>query len=522
LVARAARHAVRPIVKEVAMQDRPAALRQYQTYIDGAWSDAASGKTFQTFDPYSGEPWALIPECDARDVDRACEAAYRAFDQGAWPAMTQTARGKLLRRIAGLIETHAEHLARIEVRDNGKLISEMLAQLKYLPEWYYYYGGLADKIHGSVVAIDRPDIFTYTLKEPVGVCAFITPWNSPLMLVGWKLAPALAAGCTAVLKPSEFTTASLLEFMKLVIEPAGLPAGVVNVVTGYGAVVGEPLVTHPRVAKVAFTGGTVTGARVNELAARSFKKVSLELGGKSPNIVFDDCNLDDAVAGAISGIFAATGQTCIAGSRLLLQDSIHDRFVDKLVAMAREARLGDPSDERTQVGPVTTPPQYEKILSYLDIAKSEGAKCVLGGGPASKDEGGGRYFVKPTIFTQVNNRMRIAQEEVFGPVLSVIKFRDEDEAVAIANDIAYGLGAGVWTQSVRRATTMARRIKAGTVWINTYRAVSFLMPFGGYKASGIGRENGAEAIEAYLQTKSVWINNAPGGGNPFIMRTASS
>jgi aldehyde dehydrogenase (NAD+) len=504
------------------MQDRPAALRQYQTYIDGAWCDAASGKAFQTFDPYSGEPWALIPECDARDVDRACEAAYRAWDQGAWPAMTQTARGKLLRRIAGLIETHAEHLARIEVRDNGKLISEMLAQLKYLPEWYYYYGGLADKIHGSVVAIDRPDIFTYTLKEPVGVCAFITPWNSPLMLVGWKLAPALAAGCTAVLKPSEFTTASLLEFMKLVIEPAGLPAGVVNVVTGYGAVVGEPLVTHPRVAKVAFTGGTVTGARVNELAARSFKKVSLELGGKSPNIVFDDCNIDDAVAGAISGIFAATGQTCIAGSRLLLQESIHDRFVDKLVAMAREARLGDPSDERTQVGPVTTPPQYEKILSYLDIARNEGAKCVLGGGPASKDEGGGRYFVKPTIFTQVNNRMRIAQEEVFGPVLSVIKFRDEDEAVAIANDIAYGLGAGVWTQSVRRATTMARRIKAGTVWINTYRAVSFLMPFGGYKASGIGRENGAEAIDAYLQTKSVWINNAPGGGNPFIMRTASS
>jgi aldehyde dehydrogenase (NAD+) len=503
------------------MLDRPTKLTQYQTYIDGKWCQAASGKTFETFDPYTGEAWAMIPECDARDVDRACEAAHRAFNTGAWPAMTQTARGKLLRRIAALIETHAEHLARVEVRDNGKLISEMLAQLKYLPEWYYYYAGLADKVHGAVVPIDRPDIFTYTLKEPVGVCAFITPWNSPLMLVGWKLAPALAAGCTAVLKPSEFTTASLLEFVKLAIEPADLPPGVVNVVTGYGAVVGEPLVTHPRVAKVAFTGGTVTGARVNELAARSFKKVSLELGGKSPNVVFDDCILHDAVAGAISGIFAATGQTCIAGSRLLLQESIHDRFVDELVAMARTAKLGDPSRPDTQVGPVTTPPQYQKILSYIEIGKGEGAKCVLGGGPASREEGGGKYFVKPTIFTGVNNRMRIAQEEVFGPVLSVIKFRDEEEAVAIANDIAYGLGAGVWTQSVRRAITMARRIRAGTVWVNTYRAVSFLMPFGGYKASGIGRENGVEAIEGYLQTKSVWINNAPGGGNPFIMRTAS-
>jgi (Z)-2-((N-methylformamido)methylene)-5-hydroxybutyrolactone dehydrogenase len=279
-------------------------------------------------------------------------------------------------------------------------------------------------------------------------------------------------------------------------------------------------VTHPKVAKVAFTGGSVTGARVNELAAKSFKKVSLELGGKSPNIVFDDCNLDDAVSGAVSGIFAATGQTCIAGSRLLLQDTIHDRFVEKLVAMARMARLGDPGKLDTQVGPVTTPAQYQKILSYIDIAKGEGATCVLGGGPAGKEDGGGKYFVKPTIFTGVSNRMRIAQEEVFGPVLSVIKFKDEDEAVKIANDIAYGLGAGVWTQSIKRATTMARRIRAGTVWVNTYRAVSFTMPFGGYKASGLGRENGIEAIEGYLQSKSVWINNGAGGGNPFIMKTS--
>ncbi len=502
-------------------QKKAASLKQYQTSIGGEWVDAVSGKFFQSFDPYTGEPWALIPECGKEDVDRAVEAAARAFESGPWPQMTPTARGRIMRKIAQLIEEHAEHLARIEVRDNGKLISEMWAQTKYMPEWFYYFGGLADKIQGAVVPVDRPDHFNYILREPVGVCAFIIPWNSPLMLAAWKLAPALAAGCTVVIKPSEYTSASLLEFMKLVIEPSGLPKGVINVVTGYGAEAGEPLVTHPKVSKVAFTGGSATGARVNELAAKSFKKVSLELGGKSPNIVFDDCILDDAVSGAISGIFAATGQTCIAGSRLLLQETIHDRFIEKLVAMAKTAKLGDPSKPETQVGPVTTPPQYKKILSYIDIAKGEGAKCVLGGGPAGKEEGGGQYFVKPTIFTGVNNRMRIAQEEVFGPVLSVIKFKDEDEAVQIANDIAYGLGAGVWTQSVKRAHNMARRIKAGTVWVNTYRAVSFTMPFGGYKASGLGRESGIEAIDGYLQSKSVWINNGAGGGNPFIMKTSS-
>src|ERR1700722_6941813 len=392
------------------MLDRTAKLKTYQTYIDGRWIDAASGKTFETCDPYTGQPWALIPECDKVDLDQAVDAASRAFERGPWPKMTPSARGKIMRRIAQLIEQHAEHLAQVEVRDNGKLISEMVAQTKYMPEWFYYYGGLADKIQGTVVPVDRADHFNYTLREPVGVCGFITPWNSPLMLTGWKLAPALAAGCTVVIKPSEYTSASLLEFMRLVIAEADIPPGVVNVVTGYGAVAGEALVAHPKVAKIAFTGGTVTGARVNELAAKSFNKVSLELGGKSPNIVFDDCILDDAVNGAISGIFAATGQTCIAGSRLLVQETIHDAFVEKVVATARQARLGDPSKAETQVGPVTTPPQYQKILSYIDIAKAEGARCVLGGGPATAEEGGGRYFVKPTIFTGVDNKMRIAQE----------------------------------------------------------------------------------------------------------------
>ena len=505
------------------MQDGQASqgLKTFQTYIDGKWVNSRSGKTFQSFNPYTAKPWAEIPDCDAGDVDRAVDAAYRAFTTGPWASMAQTNRGKLLRRIADLAEQHAGYLAEIEVRDNGKLISEMSAQTKFLVEWYHFFGGLADKITGSVVPIDKPDHFTYTLREPLGVCVFILPWNSPLLLVAYKLAAALATGNTVVIKPSEFTSASTLEFVRLVLEPAGVPPGVVNVITGTGAVVGEPLVTHPKVAKVAFTGGSATGARVNELAARTFKKVSLELGGKSPNIVFDDAVIDDAVNGAVSGIFAATGQTCIAGSRLLLHEKIHDQFVEKLVKLAGTAKLGDPSKFETQVGPVTTPPQYQKILGYIDIAKGEGAKCVLGGGPASAAEGGGTYFVKPTIFTGVDNKMRIAQEEVFGPVLSVLKFKDDEHAVEIANDVIYGLGSGVWTQSVSRALTMARRIRAGTVWVNTYRAVSPMMPFGGYKASGLGRENGATAIDEYLQTKSVWINLGGNAGNPFIMKTSA-
>lgn len=504
------------------MQDVARTLQRYETWIGGQWTAARSSKMFETSDPYAGEPWALIPECDAGDVERAVEAAWRAFDSGPWPAMTQSARGRLLRRIGQLVEQHAEHLARIEVRDNGKLISEMLAQLKYIPEWYYYYAGMADKITGAIVPVDKPNHFTYTLREPLGVCAFILPWNSPLLLLAYKLAPALATGNTVVVKPSEFTSASALEFARLVLEPAGVPSGVVNIVTGYGAVVGEPLVTHPKVAKVAFTGGSATGARVNELAARTFKKVSLELGGKSPNIVFDDAIIDDAVNGAVSGIFAASGQTCIAGSRLLLQESIHDRFMEKLLALAKTARLGDPSSFETQVGPVTTPGQYQKILGYIDIAKGEGATCVLGGGPAAKEDGGGKYFVKPTIFTGVRNSMRIAQEEVFGPVLSVIPFKDEEHAIQIANDVIYGLGSGVWTQNINRAIRCASRIRAGTVWVNTYRAVSPLMPFGGYKSSGLGRENGATAVDEYLQTKSVWINTGGNSGNPFVMKTAST
>jgi (Z)-2-((N-methylformamido)methylene)-5-hydroxybutyrolactone dehydrogenase len=492
-------------------------LEKYQVLIGGAWQDAASGACFETDNPYTGKPWALIPRCDQTDANRAVAAARSAFETGAWPAMTATQRGALLRKLGDLIAANAASLAETEVRDNGKLIAEMLGQTQYVPQWYYYFGGLADKIEGGVLPTDKSGMFNFTRWEPLGVIAAIVPWNSPLLLLTWKLAPALAAGNTVVIKPSEFTSASTLEFGRL-IEQAGFPPGVVNIVTGFGAEVGEPLVTHPDVAKVAFTGGEMSGQRVYESAAKGLKRVTLELGGKSPNIVFDDAVLDDAVKGAISGIFAASGQTCIAGSRLLVQRSIHDRFVDKLVTFAKTARMGDPSDPGTQVGPVTTPQQFRKILDYLDIGKGEGASVALGGAAADPQRFGGGRFVEPTIFTNVSNRMRIAQEEIFGPVLSVIPFDDEDEAIAIANDTVYGLAAGVWTQSIRRALLMSEKLRVGTVWVNTYRAVSFMSPFGGYKRSGLGRESGQDAIYEYLQQKSVWISTATEVPNPFVLR----
>ena len=390
----------------------------------------------------------------------------------------------------------------------------MSGQTAYIPEWFRYYGGLADKIEGSVVPLDKKGYFAYTTTSPVGVVGIITPWNSPLLLLTWKLAAALAAGCTVVIKPSEHTSASTLEFVAL-LEDAGLPPGVVNVVTGFGAEVGSPLVDHPLVRKVSFTGSDATGRRIGEQAARGVKHVGLELGGKSPNIVFDDADIDAAVNGAVSGIFAATGQTCIAGSRLLVQSSIHDEVVARVVELSKTARMGNPADPDTPVGPVTTRDQYEKVLSYIDIAKAEGARLRLGGAAATRPECGDGWFVEPTIFTGVDNSSRIAQEEVFGPVLSVIRFDDEKDAVAIANDSRYGLGAGVWTSDMGRAFRMAEAIESGTVWVNTYRAVSYMMPFGGVKDSGLGRENGISAIHDYLETKSV--TGAP-TGNPFVLR----
>jgi len=492
-------------------------MKRYQVLIDGKSREPATGAWFETQNPFTGEAWAEIPRCDPRDVDAAVKAAHRALTSGPWAEMTATQRGALMRKLGDLIARDAAKLAATEVRDNGKLIAEMGVQLSYVPQWYYYFGGLADKIEGSTLPLDKKGYFAFTRKEPVGVVAAITPWNSPILLASWKVAPALAAGCTVVVKPSEFTSASTLELAELFAE-AGFPPGVFNVVTGFGNEIGSALVEHPLVAKVAFTGSDATGRLIAAQASRNLKHVSLELGGKSPNVVFEDADLEQAVFGAISGIFAATGQTCIAGSRLLVQQSIHDAFVDKLLAVARTARMGDPMDMNTQVGPITTPPQYKKVLEYIDIARGEGATAVLGGGKATAPECGKGWFVQPTVFTGVRNDMRIAQEEVFGPVLSVIPFKDEADALRIANDVRFGLAAGVWTRDIGRAIRMSEKLQAGTVWVNTYRAVSFMAPFGGYKDSGLGRESGIEAIGDYLQTKCVWINTGVAAGNPFVLR----
>ncbi|MEM6487945.1 MAG: aldehyde dehydrogenase [Pseudomonadota bacterium] len=493
-------------------------MHRFQHFIDGAYTDPAEGAWFESHNPYTGEVWCEVARGTKADVDRAVAAARAAMTTGPFARMTPTERGKMMRRLGDLVVQHGARLAEIEVRDNGKLIAEMAAQLKYHPEWWWYYAGLADKMEGSVVPIDKPDHLAFTVHEPVGVVGALTAWNSPLMFVAWKAAPAIAAGCSVVIKPSEYTSASTLEFAALTVE-AGFPPGVFNVVAGLGPEAGAALVEHPDVAKVSFTGSDSTGAKLYAAAALQMKRVSMELGGKSPNIVFDDANLDAAVSGAISGIFAATGQTCIAGSRLLVQNSVRDRFVDKLLEIVKDAKIGDPMQPDTNIGPVTTPPQYAKILEYIDVAKYGGATLVHGGKPAEGPGVQGSQFIEPTVFVDVTNDMRIAQEEVFGPVLSIIGFDDEAEAVSLGNDVIYGLAAGVWTQNIGRAVRMSKALRAGTVWVNTYRAVSYMMPFGGIKRSGTGRENGMAAIHEFLETKAVWINTSDAfPANPFVMR----
>ena len=497
------------------MSDGQTALERLKMYIGGEWVDPAQGDYLETVDPFTAKPWALIPRGSAVDADRAVVVAHKAFKEGPWGKMHPSERGRILYRFGQLIEENADDLATTEVRDNGRLLAEMRHQIRYIPNWYRYYAGLADKIEGVVHPCDKPAL-SFSRPEPLGVCVGIVPWNAPLLLLSLKAAPALAAGNTIVIKPAEHTSASALQLMTLA-EAAGFPPGVFNVVTGLGKEIGEPLVTHPLVRHVGFTGSTATGAHLYSLAARDVKRVSLELGGKSPNIVFADANLDNAVRGVVGGIFGATGQTCIAGSRLLVQRSIHDRFLEKLIDFTRKARVGDPSNLETQIGPIANQMQYDKVLGYIDIAVSEGADLLYGGRRPNLAECRDGFFVQPTIFAGVRNEMRIAREEVFGPILSTIPFDDPEEAIAIANDSEFGLAAGVWTSDMQLALRMSERLEAGSIWVNTYRDISYTTPFGGYKKSGIGRENGIEGIREYLQTKAVWLSTATEVPNPFVI-----
>lgn len=491
---------------------------KYQQYIDGEWADPVGGKWIDSTDPYRGKVWARFARGDVEDVSRAVSAGQRAMTSGPWASLPASGRGKLLRRIGDLVAQNRERLAEIEVRDNGKLRAEVLGQIDAIAETWIYYAGLADKVQGASIPVEKPNTVAFTTREPIGVVAALTAWNSPLWFAAVKCAPAMAAGCAVVVKPSEFASASTLEFARLVEESA-LPHGVFNVVTGLGQEAGSALVEHPAVSKVTFTGSDATGIRIYESAARSMKRVSLELGGKSPNIVFDDADLDLAAAGVVAGIFGAAGQMCTAGSRLLVHSSIKDSFTEKLLGLARNIRLGDPMDPQTNVGPIATPPQYQKVLEYIDIAKADGARRLLGGNPAAGPDLFGGQFIEPTIFTDVDNSMRIAREEVFGPILSIIEFDDEEDAVRIGNDIAYGLVAGVWTKSIGRAMRMSKALQVGTVWVNTYRMYSYMVPFGGMKRSGLGREQGIEAINEYLETKSiVFSTNDDAPTNAFIMR----
>jgi acyl-CoA reductase-like NAD-dependent aldehyde dehydrogenase len=467
--------------------------------------------TFSSGDPYTGEPWAVLPEATRGDVDDAVAAARAAFE-GEWGALTGTARGRLLRRLGELIAESADDLAIAETQDNGKLLREMGGQVRGLPAWYDYYAGLADKIDGRVVDTSRGDFFGYVSREPVGVVASILPWNSPLLLLTFKLAPALAAGCTMIAKPSEQAPVSILLLAEL-FEKAGFPPGVFNTVSGASRQVGEWLVSHPGVDHVSFTGSEATGAAVAKAAAGHLAPATLELGGKSANIVFPDADLTAAANGLVAGIFAAAGQTCIAGSRGLVHEDVYDEILERVADRAGRIVMGDPQQPETEMGPICFPGQLQKIQKFVTEARDSGARIVTGG----DDREMGGLFYAPTIIADVTNDAAVCQEEIFGPVLSMLRFKDEEQAVTLANDSRYGLAAGLWTRDIQRVFRMTKKLRVGTVWVNAYRTLNFAMPFGGVKASGFGRENGSEGLHEYLRDKAVWIETTGGTRDPFVL-----
>ena len=479
-------------------------LQQGRLFIGGRWVEPAAGRTYAVVNPATEAELAQVAEADATDVDAAVQAARQAFEAGPWREMSAADRARILWRIGDLLEQHADELGQLETLNNGKPIFESRQiDVPMAAEVFRYYAGWATKLQGETIPVRGP-FLNYTLREPIGVVAAIVPWNFPLLLASWKLAPALAAGNTVVLKPAPWTPLTALRLAELA-QQAGLPDGVLNVVTGSTRETGRALVRHAGVDKIAFTGSTATGQEIMRTAADTLKRVSLELGGKSPNLVFADADLEAAARGALTGIFYGKGEVCAAGSRLLVERTVHDRLLELLLERVKKMRPADPLDPKTRLGPLVSQAQMEKVLGYIEKGRAEGARLLVGGQRATVGNGRG-YFVEPTIFDQVAPEMTIAREEIFGPVLAVIAFDDPEEAIWLANSSPYGLAAGVWTKDIARAHRVAARLQAGTVWINTYNFYDPASPFGGYKMSGFGRDLGAHALEQYTQVKSVWVN----------------
>lgn len=492
------------------------ALKQYQMYIGGKWVDAQDGKSFESINPATGESWAVIPEASAADVDAAVQSAYQAFTTGDWSTMLPTQRGKLLRRLGDLLAENSELLGMTETTDTGKLLKETRWQATYIADYFYYYAGLADKVQGATLPIDKPNMVAMTLREPLGVVAAIVPWNSQLFLTAVKIAPALATGNTIVLKASEHASAAMLEFGK-VFEQAGFPEGVINIVTGLGDPCGKALSSHPLVDRISFTGGLESARHIVRNSAENFAEVSLELGGKSPVVIFDDVDIENATNGVLLSIFSASGQSCVAGSRLLIHEGIYDELLARIASRAGEIIIGDPLEEASQMGPLATSDQIELIERTIANAIDNGATLVSGGKrPAHLDKG---LYFEPTIIACPDQSLDVVRKEMFGPVVSVVKFSNEAEAIALANDTRFGLASGVFTKDVGRALRMSKALRAGIVWVNTYRVVSPMAPFGGYKDSGYGREAGYAAINDYTREKTVWINTSPDPiDDPFRMQ----
>ena len=491
-------------------------MNHFPLYIDGRFDEASDGGTFESINPATGQPWATAARATEDDVNRSVAAAKRALHRDDWAQMLPTQRGRLLFKLADLVAERAEHLGEIETTDSGKLAAETKAQSAYVADYYRYYGGLADKIQGATLPIDKPDMQVFTYREPIGVVAAIVPWNAEMFLTATKVAPAIAAGCTVVVKSSEHAPGPLAEFAR-VIDEVGFPPGVINIITGFGEPCGRALTSHPDIARVAFTGGLPAARLVQANTAHNLAVTSYELGGKSPMLIFDDCDLESSINAAVAGNFGAAGQSCVAGSRVFVQSGVYDAFITEIKHRAEAICIGDPLAVETQVGPLATLAQRDHIEKVLTQSVKQGATIITGGTrPLGLSDG---YFFSPTVITCPDQSIASTRQELFGPVMSVIRFETEDEAVEMANDTDFGLGSGVFTQNLARALRVSKAIRSGIVWVNTYRAISPISPFGGYGHSGLGRESGKDVMHDYTRTKTVWINTSSAPmANPFIIR----